>query len=300
GVTLVAYGSESSSTHVSPTSAPEPTTAADPTSAPEPTTAAAPTSVPASSEAVNSVQSEIADFTLEDLTISVGTTVTWVNLDTAPHTATAGVSPDRSDEWDSGSLGRGKEFSFTFNKAGTTSYFCTIHPFMTATVTVVASGSSAGTSTPVPAAVAATAMTAPPTPTALAVTPTPVQAESTALAATQTPVPPETTQTPEPTAISSEILNFTLEDLTITAGTTITWVNGDGAPHTTTAGVSPTLSGEWDSGTMSQGAQFSFTFHETGTYSYFCVIHPSMKTATITVVEPSSQAANPASNNDDY
>ncbi len=118
---------------------------------------------------------------------------------------------------------------------------------------------------------------------------------TTAQAATQTPAPVEPTQTPEPITITSEILNFELEDLTIAAGTTITWVNEDSAPHTTTAGAPSALSGEWDSKTMSLASQFSFTFQETGSFPYFCVIHPFM-TATITVVGSTSQALN----NDDY
>jgi plastocyanin len=34
------------------------------------------------------------DFTLENLTVQVGDTITWENEDAAPHTSTSGVSPD--------------------------------------------------------------------------------------------------------------------------------------------------------------------------------------------------------------
>jgi hypothetical protein len=37
-------------------------------------------------------------------------------------------------------LKEGDFFAFTFNQVGTFPYFCTIHPFMTATVTVIAAG----------------------------------------------------------------------------------------------------------------------------------------------------------------
>ncbi|MCH7745300.1 MAG: hypothetical protein IIC84_04420 [Chloroflexi bacterium] len=286
GIALVACGSETTSTPASaaPTSAPEPTdvTGTAQTSTSIPVDATSTPLASTSSEDESSLKSEIFDFALEDLTIQVGTTVTWVNLDTAPHTATAGVSPDLSGEWDSGSLGKGKESSFTFNKVGAFPYFCTIHPFMTATITVVSPDSSTGTPTPAPIAATATVtVTIPPTPT-------PVPPSPTALTATQTPAPAESTQTPEPepTTITSEILNFALEDLTIAVGTTVTWINGDSAPHTATAGVFRNLSGEWDSGTLSQSSQFSFTFNDAGSFAYFCTIHPSM-TATITVTEPS-------------
>jgi plastocyanin len=56
------------------------------------------------------------------LTIARGTTVIWMNADSEPHTATsdAGI-------FDSGTLGTGQMFSFTFVTAGTYSYHCTIH-----------------------------------------------------------------------------------------------------------------------------------------------------------------------------
>jgi len=77
---------------------------------------------------------DIANFTFSpnDLEIKVGTTVTWTNLDDAPHTATA---DDQS--FDSGSLGKNESFSYTFNEAGTFTYYCAFHPSMTAAITVV-------------------------------------------------------------------------------------------------------------------------------------------------------------------
>ena len=79
-------------------------------------------------------------------------------------------------------------------------------------------------------------------------------------------------------AVSIEAFAFTSDDLTIPAGTTVTWTNDEGAvAHTTTSD-----DGLWDSNTLEPGEQFSFTFEDPGTYTYFCSIHPSM-TATITV-----------------
>ena len=73
----------------------------------------------------------IVDFSHEDLTVNVGTTVVWTNEDGAPHTTT-------SDDglWDSSVLGTGETFSFTFDQAGAFNYVCTIHPSMTAVITV--------------------------------------------------------------------------------------------------------------------------------------------------------------------
>ncbi len=83
--------------------------------------------------AASEVAVPIVDFVFdpEVLEITVGTTVTWTNEDSAPHTAT---SSDRI--WDSNILNQGESFSFTFEEAGTFDYICSIHPSMTAQIVV--------------------------------------------------------------------------------------------------------------------------------------------------------------------
>lgn len=80
----------------------------------------------------------IIDFTYDsqDLTVRVGDTVTWTNNDTVAHTVTAGTPDSITGEFDSGELQPGDTFSYTFDQAGTFDYFCTLHPDMTASVTV--------------------------------------------------------------------------------------------------------------------------------------------------------------------
>jgi len=73
----------------------------------------------------------IQGFAHQDLTVQAGTTVVWTNRDGVTHTATA-----QEGQWDSGILRERESFSFTFTEAGVFSYFCAIHPFMTAEVTV--------------------------------------------------------------------------------------------------------------------------------------------------------------------
>jgi plastocyanin len=65
------------------------------------------------------------------LTVAVGTTVTWTNRDDIPHTV---VSNDKV--FKSKVLDTDEKFSFTFAKAGTYPYFCSIHPKMTGSVVV--------------------------------------------------------------------------------------------------------------------------------------------------------------------
>jgi|SRR6266446_3034596 len=67
------------------------------------------------------------------LTVPVGATVTWTNRDDIPHTV---VSTDDAKTFKSKVLDTDEKFSFTFSKAGTYPYFCSIHPKMTAKVIV--------------------------------------------------------------------------------------------------------------------------------------------------------------------
>ena len=77
--------------------------------------------------------------------------------------------------------------------------------------------------------------------------------------------------------VSIEGFAFIPQDLTVTHGTTVRWTNLDGPSHTSTSD-----DGIWDSGTLSTGQTYTFTFGPSGTYPYHCKIHPTM-TATIIV-----------------
>jgi plastocyanin len=67
----------------------------------------------------------------QTITVPVGTTVTWTNSDDIPHTSvsTEGVFKSKVLDTD-------EKFSYTFTKAGTYPYYCTIHPKMTGKVVV--------------------------------------------------------------------------------------------------------------------------------------------------------------------
>ena len=95
-----------------------------------------PTPIPTSTPSAKTVTSPIAGFVLQNLTVSVGDTIRWENQDGPPHTSTSGVSPAQDGIWDSGNLNTGQSYEFTFQNAGTFPYWCTVHPSMTATITV--------------------------------------------------------------------------------------------------------------------------------------------------------------------
>jgi plastocyanin len=83
-------------------------------------------------------QSLITDFLYNgDLTVSVGQPLFFNNVDSVPHTVTAGTPADPAlDEFDSGLLTPGSNFALTFDAPGVYSQFCTLHPDMVANVTV--------------------------------------------------------------------------------------------------------------------------------------------------------------------
>ena|SRR3989344_4322045 len=75
----------------------------------------------------------IKNFTFNPQMVKIkkGTKVTWINEDTAPHTATS-----YSDIFDSKTLSTGQSFSFTFNDSGSVNYYCSLHPNMNGTIIV--------------------------------------------------------------------------------------------------------------------------------------------------------------------
>ncbi|MCI0852240.1 MAG: hypothetical protein J4O01_09330 [Chloroflexi bacterium] len=89
-----------------------------------------------------------------------------------------------------------------------------------------------------------------------------------------------------PPDIQSMIVNFVLEDLTVSVGQTVIWENTDTDPHTVTHRATnsdpPSIDSEFRSGSLTQSGQYSHVFDTPGTFQYFCEIHPNMR-ATITV-----------------
>lgn len=73
-------------------------------------------------------------FDPSELTVPAGTTVTFVNEDSARHTFTSGDGePDGTFDLEAG---EGESAEFTFDDAGTYPFFCQVHPSMTGTITV--------------------------------------------------------------------------------------------------------------------------------------------------------------------
>jgi plastocyanin len=69
-------------------------------------------------------------FAPAELTVKVGTTVTWTNHDDIPHTVVS------AGKFRSKTLDTDDSFSFTFTAAGDYKYFCSLHPHMTGMIKV--------------------------------------------------------------------------------------------------------------------------------------------------------------------
>jgi plastocyanin len=86
---------------------------------------------PPSTKGANEVFIVGMSFSPETLTVPVNTTVKWTNKDGIAHTVTSTTAL-----FNSGSIGNGGTFTYTFTTAGTYSYYCAIHPTMVGEVVV--------------------------------------------------------------------------------------------------------------------------------------------------------------------
>ncbi len=85
---------------------------------------------------------------------------------------------------------------------------------------------------------------------------------------------------PGPNEVWIDEMAFGPFNLTVSVGSTVTWTNHDAVSHTVTSDALD----QFDSGTMTNGETFQFTFTEVGQYLYHCALHPEMH-GMITVVD---------------
>ena len=90
------------------------------------------TAAAASSGGPVAIKMQNIAFDPKAVTVKVGQKITWTNDDSTDHNVTA----DSGADFKSKDFGKGATFDFTPDKAGTIKYECTLHPGMTATLTV--------------------------------------------------------------------------------------------------------------------------------------------------------------------
>jgi plastocyanin len=83
-------------------------------------------------------------------------------------------------------------------------------------------------------------------------------------------------QAQQANAVIIKNFDFAPMSVTVKAGTSVTWKNLDGEPHTVTS-----VDGFFRSGAIDQNESFTFKFDKPGTYKYLCSIHPRMMAAVI-------------------
>ncbi len=71
--------------------------------------------------------------------------------------------------------------------------------------------------------------------------------------------------------VTIDNFSFAPRDLTIKAGTMVTWTNKDDVPHTVVS-----ESKRFRSGVLDTDGEFSYVFRERGTFKYYCSVHPHM------------------------
>ena len=152
----------------------------------------------------------------------------------------------------------GTAFEHSFEAPGTYPYFCAIHPEMVGTITVVGDAPAQEEDVTVES-------------------PTTVET-----AATSDGAEPGDASATGPVEASIVDLTFQPPTIEVDAGGSVTWTNEDSLPHTVTGRTA-----DFNSGVMQNGASFSQTFDEAGTFDYFCAIHPSMS-GTVVVGEPAA------------
>ena len=98
---------------------------------PSPTEVTTPALTPNSKHTTYNINIENFSFSKNSISIKKGDTVVWTNKDSAPHTVTG-----MNGGINSGTLGLGQSYSYTFTTAGTWSYLCHFHPSMTGKIIV--------------------------------------------------------------------------------------------------------------------------------------------------------------------
>ena len=204
------------------------------------------------------------DYDPDPLTVNQGDGVEWTNEDNTPHTVTS----KQEGVFDSGIIDAAAKWLLNTAdlQPAEYEYYCTLHPFMGATLVVTgaaAANQTAGNTTTAGAA-AANQMA----PNSRAASPL-VTSVSIANGA----------------SVPTNEEFFAPDDVQVTVGSMVTWKNDDTASHTVTSGTvqnnTPTPDGRFDSGILNAGDSFPFVFDKAGEYQYYCTIHPWM-TAKVT------------------
>jgi plastocyanin len=174
--------------------------------------------------------------------VGINNTIRWVQNDPIPHTVTS-LSVPNGAAFDSKNLNKGDTFSLTLTVPGTYTYDCSYHPgWMKGTIVVLAQGGQQSL--------------------------------------TSSSAQGKVVQVAMPNGVGANPgLNFNPAKVTVVIGVnnTVQWIDQDSGIHTVTSTSVPAGAKAFDSGDMSKGGVFSFTFTVPGTYNYYCKYHAWMQ-----------------------
>jgi plastocyanin len=100
---------------------------------------------------------------------------------------------------------------------------------------------------------------------------------------------------PDAGEIWMQNVSFVPEELTVPAGTTVSWTNRDNVRHVVKSGRFGSPTDQFESGDIEPGGTFSVLFETPGTYSYFCTLHPIQMTGAVIVTDGGSDGTGPLS-----
>lgn len=89
--------------------------------------------------------------------------------------------------------------------------------------------------------------------------------------------PTSTVSASQTTEVHATGFLFKPDDVTITAGDSITWINDDNILHTITAGIPDSPDTQFDRDLDGRGTSTTIHFDQPGDYTYFCSRHPHMQ-----------------------
>lgn len=222
------------------------------------------------------------DYEPDPITINQGDGVQWTNEDNAPHTVTS----RQEGVFDSSLINPADTWLLNSAEIAPAEYeyYCTLHPFMVATLVVsdgaaTSSQSSENATTTQGAAVNNQSGTSANNTSAGNNTTT-----AAAAATISSPSPASGSVTTVSIIVGASVPTngqfYEPNNVETTVGSMVTWVNDDTAPHSVTSGIvennRPTPDESFDSGIMNPGDSFPFVLDKAGEYPYYCTIHPWM------------------------
>ena len=206
------------------------------------------------------------------LEIRSGDTISWSNDDTAAHTVTSKNADGPDGVFDSSLFMAGNTFEFTFDEAGTYSYFCMVHPWMTGEIIV----------NEIEEMIVQEIAVGEPNPSGIE--PEVIPVEPVVVPAPESP-PTEKRAAPVQVTMAQgsgipgcETTNqcYLPYQVEIYSGEPVVWINADSAAHTVTSGLPGTPDAFFDSGMIMPNQTWEFMFTDSGEHDYYCMVHPWM------------------------